>query len=288
MCIVSNPSSGASNQNKLQNVVLLLRNEGAKVEQLTTTSHGEGGKVAGEAANSGRFDVVVAAGGDGTIHDVACGLIGTRCPLGIIPMGTANVFAREIGLDFSASGLADTLLSGTVQSIPVGRVNGEIFLFVVGIGFDAAALEYFESGNHRWLGIGGFVPPVLRALVATPSVPLTVTIDGKSHTAHWVIVTRVAHYAAKILLAPEASLTDEKLHVVMFSGDNMLVRMRQLAAMLTGMLKFDPEVTILPCNQLLIEANQPAPVQIDGEAKGILPLAIGIHPTRLNVIFPNS
>jgi len=284
--IISNPASGKSGQKIRHDVIGQMRSAGAEIEHVATTSHGEGCSRAREAAKSGKFDAVIAAGGDGTIHDVACGLIGTPCPLGIIPMGTANVFAREVGLGFSPARLAETLLSGSTRSVPVGIVNDEIFLFVIGVGFDAAAVEYFETGNHRGFGIGGFIPPVLQALVSENGTALQVSIDGTSHEAHWVIVTRVQHYAANILLAEEASLHGDKLYAVLFSGASVLARIRQLAAMMTGMLKYDPGISVISCRQLQVKADQPVPVQVDGEAKGKLPLEIGIHPERLNIIFP--
>jgi diacylglycerol kinase (ATP) len=106
-----------------------------------TASHGEGMKAAAEAALSGRFDAVVAAGGDGTAHDAAEGLIGYSTPLGILPLGTGNVFARELNLPGSPEALAGTLLSSEAHPIPVGQVNGRPFLFVVGVGFDAEAVR---------------------------------------------------------------------------------------------------------------------------------------------------
>ena len=99
----------------------------------------------------------MAAGGDGTVHDVAAGLLGTPIPLGIIPMGTANVFAREVGLPRSPERVASTLMNGKVGTIPVGQINGQPVLFVVGIGFDAEAVRQFETAGTRKLGQAGFV-----------------------------------------------------------------------------------------------------------------------------------
>lgn len=106
-------------------------------------------KAAAQAAVSERFDTIVAAGGDGTVHDVAAGLLGTPVPLGIVPMGTANVFAREVGLSRSPERVASTLMNGKVGTIPVGQINGQLVLFVVGIGFDAEAVHQFEAGGTR-------------------------------------------------------------------------------------------------------------------------------------------
>ncbi|HHI82955.1 MAG TPA: diacylglycerol kinase family lipid kinase, partial [Rhizobiales bacterium] len=92
--IINNPSSGTAGRKRVERVIRLLQDGGALVNVRTTSSHGEGCEQARAAALTGRHDAIIAAGGDGTIHDVACGLTGQSCPLGIIPAGTANVFAR--------------------------------------------------------------------------------------------------------------------------------------------------------------------------------------------------
>ena len=137
---------------------------GVSLECVETSRHGEGMRAAAQAAVSERFDAVVAAGGDGTIHDVAAGLLGTPVPLGIIPMGTANVFAREVGLPRSPQQVANTLMDGKVGIIPVGQINGQPVLFVVGIGFDAEAVRRFETAGTRKLGQAGFIGPIAHAL----------------------------------------------------------------------------------------------------------------------------
>ena len=164
---------GQSLARHFERVTGLLKDAGASLDFVHTSRHGEGMRAAADAALSARFDVVVAAGGDGTVHDVATGLLGTPVPLGIIPMGTANVFAREIGVPTSPDRIAGMLLNGKVSTIPVGEINGQPVLFVVGVGFDAEAVRQFETAGTRKLGQAGFVMPVLHALVSERSRSLT-------------------------------------------------------------------------------------------------------------------
>ena len=140
---------------------------------------------------SAAFDAIVAAGVERTIRDVARELVGSAMPLGVIPTGTGNVFARELGYSFAPFALARTLQAGTVESIHLGEVNGDPFLSVVGAGFDAEAVRHFETINPRSLGRASFVYPVLRALMGRPPGPLTVETDSGRYRAHWVIVSRV-------------------------------------------------------------------------------------------------
>ena len=245
-------------------------------------------KVTAEAALSGSFDAIVAAGGDGTVHDAAEGVLGSTTPLGIIPMGTANVFAREVGLPFSPERIASTLLYGTARAIPVGQINARPFLFVVGIGFDAEAVAHFEASGTRQLGQIGLLGPVIRTLASHSDHVLRVTTDAGSSEAQWVIVTRVQRYAGGLLLSRDAHITGTKFYVVRFGGRGKLVRLRQLSALACGLVHYDPDVTIKPAEWVRVESDARVPVQVDGEILGTLPAMIKLHPERLQLIFPRD
>jgi len=284
--ILHNPKAGPAGRRHYHAVLCLLRDQGASIEIAETSRHGEDMRVTAKAAASGRFDAVVAAGGDGTVHDVGSGVLGSSTPLGIIPTGTANVFAREVGLPSSPEGVADTLLHGKVRTIPVGQINGRPFLFVVGIGFDAAAVRYFEAQGTRQLGQFGLVGPVARALLFHRGSTLRVTTDHGRQTAEWIIVTRAQHYAGGLLLSREAGVTQTQFHVARFGGHGPLVRLRQLSALACGLIRYDPDVTIEAAAWVRIEGEEPTPIQVDGEILGALPVDISLHTERLSLIFP--
>lgn len=221
-----------------------LRRSGATAVIVETVSHGEGMKAAAEAALSGRFDAVVAAGGDRTAHNAAEGLIGYSTPLGILPLGTGNVFARELNLPCSPEALTRTLLSGGACPIPVGQVNGRPFLFVVGVGFDAYAVRVFESEGTRTLGRAGYIWPVLRALVSHQDQLLRVRTDRGEAQAQWVIVTRIKHYAGGLILVPQADLYQPFFYVLRLAGSGPFNRLRQLSVVALGLVRYDPGVHI--------------------------------------------
>jgi diacylglycerol kinase (ATP) len=282
--VVHNPNAGKVARWHFERVMGLLKDAGAFLDSVHTSRHGEGMKAAADAALSARFDAVVAAGGDGTVHDVATGLLGTRIPLGIIPTGTANVFAREVGVPTSPDRIASTLLNGKVSTIPVGEINGQPVLFVVGIGFDAEAVRQFEAAGSRKIGQAGFVMPVLHALLSEKSRPLTVTTDHGSGEAHWVIVTRARRYAGGFLLSNGASVTRSQFHVLRFMGHGAFVRLRQLAALASGLIAYDPCVNVEVADWVRVEGDPNASVQVDGEILGRLPAEIRIHPYRLQIV----
>jgi YegS/Rv2252/BmrU family lipid kinase len=262
-----------------------LTRRGANVEIVETASHGEGMKATAEAL-SGRFDAVVAAGGDGMVHDAAEGLVGHSIPLGILPLGTGNVFARELKLPTSPDMIARTLLFGDVRTIPVGQANGRPFLFVVGVGFDAEAVRLFESEGNRTLGRAGYIWPVLRALLSHQDQSLQVRTRREEATVQWVVVTRIKRYAGGLILVPQADVHQPSFYIVRFVGSGPVNRLRQLSALALGLLRYDSAVHLEAADWVRIDGNRTVPVQIDGEVLGELPLEISIHPKRLRLIFP--
>mgnify|MGYP000707562029 CR=1 FL=1 len=282
--VIHNPNAGRAARKLYHATLDELQKLGAHLKVVETTRHGDGVAAAAQAAISGRFDAVLAAGGDGTIHDVAEGLVGHTTPLGIIPTGTANVFAREIGVPRTPVELAHLLVDGHVSSIPVGQANGRPFLFVVGVGFDAEAVRLFETEGSREWGQAGFVWPVLRALVAHRDQPLRVTTERGESEAHWIIVTRVKRFAASLLLTPEADLLQPRIYILRFRGPGALQRLHQLAALTLGLVRYDPTIDIETATWVRIEGDRAIPAHIDGELLGELPLEIGLHPKQLNVI----
>ena len=285
-CIIHNPGAGWHSRHLFSATLRELRRAGATYEIFRTEQRGQGTKLASAATRSATFDAIVAAGGDGTIHDVAAGLVGGAVPLGVIPLGTGNVFARELGFTLDASALSRALLNGPVNQIPIGEANGEPFLFVVGIGFDAEAVRFFEANDMRRWGTGSFALPVLYALLHMSNSPLRVTTQRGSTEAQWVLVTRAKHYVAKLLLAPEADLRSPLFYVIRAEGAGRLTRTRQLAALLTGLLRHDPAVTVEATRHVRIEGHSRTPVQIDGEFKGALPMEIALHAAPLPLILP--
>lgn len=284
--VLHNPNAGAAARRNYHRILALLSDQGASLECVETSRHGEGMRAAAQAAVSGRFDAIVAAGGDGTVHDVAAGLLGTPVPLGIVPMGTANVFAREVGLPRSPERVASTLVDGKVGTIPVGQINGQPVLFVVGIGFDAEAVRQFETAGTRKLGQAGFVGPIVYALFSQGNRSLQVATNRGKSEAEWVIVTRAQHYAGGFLLCREAGLTQNRFHVLRFMGRGPLVRLRQLSALACGLIRFDPGVSIEVADWVRVEGDADTPVQVDGEMLGALPVEISLHSQRLQLILP--
>jgi len=291
--IIHNSGSGWQGRGHYEDTLARLRQAGAelKIVEFPPRAKGQGvdDKIhLPDDIRAGEYDAVVAAGGDGAIHAVAGWLLGSDTPLAIIPLGTGNVLARELGVKKSAEALVDMLRRGPVKNMPVGMAGERIFLFVVGIGFDAQVVHYFEQGPNRRFGRAGYVLPVLQALGAKEGPPLSVIANNRTLAAHWVIVTRIQHYAANFILAPDADPFEAAFHVVCFRGAGALVRLRQLTALFSGLAAYDPGIEIIRATEAKITGDSAASVQIDGEIMGALPLHIRPHKQSLPIILPTD
>ena len=175
-----------------------------------------------------------------------------------------------------------------MRTIPVGQINGRPFLFVVGIGFYAEAVRYFETEWTRQMGQFGLVGPVARALLSHHGSRLCITTNLGTETSEWIIVTRVQHYAGGLLLSRDAGVTQTQFHVVRFGGHGRFARLRQLCALACGLIRYDPDVTIEATDWVHVEGDESTPIQVDGEMLGTLPVDISLHSERLSLIFPSN
>ena len=151
--MIFNPSAGARRRRRLERVLVLLREAGCDVVLYETRARGDA-EAHARGLDPAAFDAVVAAGGDGTINEIINGLAGIELPLGLVPLGTANVLAAELGLDQAPRAIAHGILSGrTMRAFP-GILNGRRFAMMAGAGFDARVVEGVDLRMKRVVGQG--------------------------------------------------------------------------------------------------------------------------------------
>lgn len=235
--IILNPAAGSRNRALLDAVAARLKAAGADVTIELTRAPGHATELARAAARSGKADVIVAAGGDGTINEVARGLLGQGVPLGILPLGTANVLAIEIGLPLKAENIASMLLGGPAELIGTGLVEGEIFLLMVGIGFDGEIVHGIDPKLKRFWGKGAFIWSGLKTWVRGPGHEISLAVDGREKQAAWVIVTNARHYAGPFVLAQKAKITEPGLTLFLFRKKSRLAFAVYLAALGLGLVE---------------------------------------------------
>ncbi len=293
--IIYNKEAGKGSKTLTDKVESALKSRGAKVAMQSARSIEEDISLAQQAVESGRFDCVVAAGGDSTIRGVATGLRGSDLPLGIIPAGTGNVMAQEIGLKKKADLIANTLLNGEVKTIYGATANETPFYLMSGAGFDADIVAGLSHSLKKVIGKAAYTLPVFKTLLTQPLPEIWVRADEKVYTASWVIVTNIKHYGGTFLLSEDSALFKPGLHAVLFQPLSRRDLVAQLIALATNRLHKRDDVLILPCEKISISASKKdekeketpcLPVQIDGERFGLTPLEIISDPKTVQLILP--
>jgi YegS/Rv2252/BmrU family lipid kinase len=288
--LIANPGAGVSGSPLVDEVMRALVARGATVERTTAANLKSATIAARSAAESGRFDAIVAAGGDGTIRHVASALIGTVIPLGIIPVGTGNVLAHEIGLAATPAAVASALLEGPISKVACAEANGETFLLMVGAGFDARVLSSLDQRLKSRVGKMAYAGPLLGALIR-PADTLSVTIDGQHRSASWVVIANARHYGGRFLLAPRAGILERGLEAILFKSRSRTVLLGQLMSLAAGRLAprtgHSGDVEMLRCSRVSITAHDAVPAQIDGDVLGTTPLEISAGTAELNLIVPD-
>ena len=287
--LIANPGAGLTGSPLVDEVANALLRAGVELTLTQPPDIETGRRLAREAAASARYDAVLAAGGDGTIRQVAATLIGTKTPLGIIPVGTGNVLAHEIGLAHQADAIAHMLLHGPVVSAVCARANGEPFLLMAGAGFDGRVIAALDHRLKSHVGKAAYAGPMLGAL-AHPVDTLTVTIDGRAHEASWAVISNARHYGGNFVMARRTGVTERGLQAILFKAKNRAVLLGHLMALAMGTLDersaSHGDVEMLPCLRAMVTAKHPVPTQIDGDAFGSTPLEIEAGAADLRLIVP--
>ena len=287
MLIVFNPAAGSRRRQRLDRALSVLRARGVEAEVALTAHAGHAETIARDAARAGRR-LVVAAGGDGTIAEVASGLAGSDTTLGVLPLGTANVLACELGLPLAPERAALVLVDGRgavlrpgVAHFADGRIR--LFLQMLGAGFDAAVVASLSLPLKRQIGRGAYVWQTVRELARYPFPPITVQLDGEPLAAASVVVTKGRFYAGRYMLAPDALPGAEGFEVVLFRWSGPLAAAFYGAALPLNLLPRLSGVQIRHAGNIRLEGLS-AWAQTDGDPAGSLPVDISDAPGPLRML----
>ncbi len=283
--VIDNTSSGYGRRGLAAQVLSLLRASGAHVDGCGDVSKDAAHTRAIEAVRNGAYDAIVAVGGDGTIRHAASTVAGSDVPLGIIPLGTGNVLAHEIGLGRHPNALAATLLSGPAVSIVAPAANGEIFLLMAGAGFDGRVIQALNTSAKGTFGKLAYAGPLLSAFKC-PADTLDVRLDGRPHQANWVVIAKARHYGGAFVIAKDAGWQAAGLTAVLFNAPDRRALMASLLALASGRLSSCRYVQVVACTKAEVRGQTAAPVQVDGDPFGITPLVVEAQGFRVSLIVP--
>ena len=275
----------------LQRTTETLARHGIDAKLVATTAPGNASVQARRQIEAG-CDLIFAAGGDGTINEVANGMLHSNVPLGILPGGTANVLARELRLSMDMTKVAEQIT--TFQPVPVsvgvlrmGEFEKRCFLCMSGAGLDAEIVCRLNLDLKAAVGklayyIGGF------AQAFRPLYEFKISVDGRPYEASFALISRVRNYGGDLEIARGASLLRNDFEVVMFRGTVSLRYIPYLLAVAVGQANRMSGVTVVRGRSVVCEAVDGKEIysQIDGELVGKLPIAAEIIQDALTLLLP--
>jgi diacylglycerol kinase (ATP) len=291
LLVIHNPVAGGGRPGLLERSLRELEALGCGL-RICATEKIHGAREVAERESLEAVDAVVAAGGDGTINEVINGLCAravTPPPLAILPLGTANVLAREIGAPRTPQALARMVVSGPARAIALGQVGERRFVQMLGVGLDARVVDGVDRNLalKRRIGKGAYLWHGLVELRRFADRGYQVTIDGESHQAHWVIVANGRFWAGRFLVASGASLAVPTFQVCLFQASSPWSQLRYGAGLLTGRLEGCPGYRVIPATRVTIEGPAGEAVQGDGDLIARLPVEIRVLPEALSLIMPS-
>jgi len=296
--LIRNPTAGRRRHGLVERVIRRVRAEGWTVDVVDTAAVGDARRLA-ESCDARRYPVIAVAGGDGTINEVVNALAqrsGEAPALAIVPLGTANVLAHELGLNFRAAAIAETMTAGRALMVRPGEASSaggpRCFSLMAGAGFDAKVVAGVSAPLKRRLGRAAYV---WRSMIETGRyrpVRYAVEIDGVPHEAASVIVTRGRFYAGPYVVAPLATLSEPLLHVCLFERWGRSHTLRFGLALLMGRLPRAGGYRVVAGRDVRVSVLSDAgesgrqPVQIDGDDALTLPVSIAVAPGTVRLLQP--
>jgi diacylglycerol kinase (ATP) len=297
--LILNPTSGSSPlaasqgspENSEEHILRALGEHGIEPEVLYTSEADPGSELARQATATGA-ELVIAAGGDGTLHAVAKGLATTRATLGIIPMGTMNNVARSLAIPEDIDAACAIIANGVTSLIDMGTINEQVFLEVAGIGLEAALFPAAEEIKRTgfWSTLHGIIQGFGTLLSFRPT-RFVASFNGRRarrFRAVQISICNSPYYGARLQFAPRAVMDDGLLDVLIYRNFSKLEYIRHAISISRGQRALAPRVIQRRIKSMRLRAAEPVPVHADGEAMGTTPVFVNIQSGVLHVRVPQK
>jgi diacylglycerol kinase (ATP) len=286
--VIINPAAG-KDQPILKTLNAAFRSAGTDWDINITKKRGDGTRLARQAVDAGA-DVVVVHGGDGSVMEVASGLLGTNVPLAIVPGGTANVMSRELGIPADLVEASTLIVNreAHVRKVDMGRVGDHYFLLRAGMGLEAAMIEAADREMKDRLGLLAYAFSALQELASPQIAKYHFILDGQEDHAEGLacLVANSGNIgAAGISMVPGMDVSDGMLDVIVVTNSD-LPSLLALAASVVGGLENAPALQHWRVKKVSIRSEPPQNVQVDGEILEKTPVDIEVIPHAVKIIVP--
>lgn len=267
-------------------VLKTLKEGGLEVEDELTRKPGDPARLARDSR--GRFDAVIMAGGDGSVNETMNALCGTDTPVGILPFGTTNVFAREMKIPLNPVAAAETFLRGRVETFDMGMLGERRFLLMASFGFDTLALKHNSDFLKKIFGRYSYVIAGFLLWPFYKDIPLQVYIDGaeEPETVNFAVFSNAKCYAGDFRVAPLADMRDGLLDVALFHTRGRLGVARALIGIFTGTHTKKNWVRTLRARRIRFKTSAMDRFQIDGDFLDAQGDEITVQDGAIRVVVP--
>ncbi len=273
----------------------ILREAGHDTWLVPTQGPGTAESIARRSIEEGA-ELILAAGGDGTINEIAAGVAFSQVPLGILPAGTANVLACEMGVSLGLERAASQIAGWIPTRVSMGRLHcansserTRLFLLMAGIGLDARIVYNISMPLKARLGkvaywIAGF------SLLGRQLDEFEVEVDGRRIRASFALISKVRNYGGDLEIAHNTSLLDEQFEVVLFEGRSSFRYLKYLTRVAARKLEGLDGVTVIRSTRLCLSrsTDRRIYIQVDGEYVGHLPASVELVPDALTLLIPQT
>lgn len=293
VALIYNPLSGRlrwRRQRDLARAIAFLEAAGMRITSLPTVSPGSATQLAREQVGLGR-DLIIVCGGDGTINEVVGGMAGSWVPLAILPAGTANVLAKELGLPWSIRRAAEYIPHGELRRIALGRAGEHYFICLAGVGPDGCIVYKLNTQTKLSLGLLSYWLESFRQLFVYDFPWFEVKANEQHWRAVFAVVSRTRHYGGPIQITRHADLFSDEFEIAVFTHRQRFKFLLYLVANWLGQLERFPDVKFIKARRVCCLPTAPEHrlyVEVDGELAGTLPCEFEIIPDALSLLVPSA
>jgi YegS/Rv2252/BmrU family lipid kinase len=286
--LVVNPVAGGNDSGHINNIEILLKDK-VSVSTYVTRKKGDAFSYAKTVSDT---DLLIIAGGDGTINEVINGIMSSEnngqrnIPLAIIPLGTANVLAKELGIPEDIHKAVNRALTGESHKISLGRINGRFFSLMAGIGFDGEAVLGVRNDIIKKIsGKAAYVVSGMKVL-GTYNPPLITIKTGEDELSGYTALVGNAHYyGGHFSVTPKSSVTEPILDICLFKGKTKTDMVRLIMGVIRKKhLDYD-DVSYIKAREVEVTSDSTVHIQVDGDYFGTLPVRIDVVKDALSFIW---
>ncbi len=286
--LIANPTAKNASVRKIEKAALVLRNKGLDAETCMTQKRGDAENLARRYAER-RPDLIIAAGGDGTINEVLNGVAGSDIPVALLPLGTTNVLAKELRIPEDIEGALEAAVSRPARNVSLGSIetagltSKRYFCLMAGVGLDGKAVRDVSTSVKKVSGKAAYILSGIKNICTYSQEELSFLLDGTEIRGYGAIICKASKYGGHFRVAPEASLENSFFYTCVFRGRKRRDLVRYALGVMTGRHLRYRDVAYLKSSEVCITGR--AHIQIDGDYLGASPAILSVAKDIVKLVY---